>query len=535
MAQGFRDERLLPSDSIARFIRGMSRAGAYPHCAGSIELLETHISWVFLAGVYAYKVKKPVALGFLDFTSLQSRRHFCEEELRINRRFAPDLYLDVVAVRGSIDAPRVGGTGEVLEYALRMRRFAQEGLASSMLACGRLTREHMVEFANGLARFHAQLPPAGSESSYGMPAKVLAAARANFEQIEPLLDSADDRILLGRLRRWTEDEFPRANGDFRDRRAGGKIRECHGDLHLGNIVEWNGRLVAFDGIEFDPELRWIDVMSDVAFLVMDLLDRSADALAWRFLSAYLEAAGDYAGLAVFRFYLVYRAMVRAKVNLIRARQTGVAGEAASRPNDLFREYLRLANRCAHERPRALVLMHGFSGSGKSVLAAELVERLGAIRIRSDLERKRMHGLTALQSSGSACGDGLYSAEATRDTYETLASAARAVVAAGYRAIVDACTLRRMQRDRFVALARSMRIRLVVVDVRAPREVLQARIAARVNDASEATAEVLEQQLAEAEPIAAQEDLTVVTCESRGSPQAIATELAPRIIEALRTG
>ena len=533
MAKNSADGRL--NSQQAAFILAMSSPDAYPHAVGSIERLETHISWVFLAGEYAYKVKKPVTLDFLDFGTPQARRHFCQEELRINRRFAPHLYLDVVEIRGSREAPHIGGAGEPIEYALRMRRFPQEALASSLLAHDRLTSEHMMEFAASLAGLHAESPSTEARTLHATPAHILHTAIANFEQIEPLLDCAGDRTLLGALRRWTEDEFSARHGDFQDRQARGMIRECHGDLHLRNIVECDGRLVAFDAIEFDPALRRIDVMNDVAFLVMDLLDRGADALAWCFLSAYLEATGDHAGLAVHRFYLVYRAMVRAKVHLIRARQPGLPDEEAARLVRQARGYLHLADRCAHERHPALVLMHGFSGSGKSVLAAELIGRLGAIRIRSDVERKRMHGLTALERSDGAGGEGLYSADASRATYEHLAHAARAVVAAGYRAIVDACALKRAQRQPFAALACSMNVPLVVVDVQAPREVLRARVGARVHDASEATVDVLEQQLADAESIGAEEGLAVVTCESCGSPREIAIRLAPRIMQALHIG
>jgi aminoglycoside phosphotransferase family enzyme/predicted kinase len=518
-------------EQIARFILGMSRPSAYPHAVGSVEQLETHISWVFLAGKYAYKVKKPVALGFLDFSTLESRRFFCEEELRINRRLAPELYLDVVAIRRSAEAPHVDGPGDVIEYAVRMRRFPQAALASTLLAHGGLTREAITEFATCLADFHAALPPAPADNSYGAPATVLHAAIANLENMDMLLGPGGDRMLLRALRRWTENEFGRRQGVFRDRHVNGMTQECHGDLHLRNILEWNGRLVAFDGIEFDPALRWIDSMNDAAFLFMDLLDRGADPFAWRFLSAYLEATGDYGGLALLRFYVVYRALVRAKVHLIRSRQAGISGADAARLSAQFHGYLQLASRCASERQPALLLMHGFSGSGKSVLALELAEHLGAIRVRSDVERKRLHGLAPLQSSKSACGEGIYSADASQEIYEKLTQVAHAVVASGYRAIIDACSLKCAHRRPFAGLAGSLGVPLVIVDVRAPLKVLRTRIGTRAADASEATLEVLEHQLATSEPIATEEHIAVVACEGCDAPPQLAAQLAPRIAAA----
>lgn len=312
-------------------VGALLRPESYPHPAESIQMLETHISWVFLAGPYAYKIKKPVDLGFLDFTTLEKRRDFCEEELRLNRRLAPQLYIDVVELRGSPEAPHIGGSGAVLDYAVRMRRFPQEALASRMLADARLTRERVDRFAARLAQFHAGLPPAPPELPYGTPGRVLHDARQNFDQIAAMLpDPHRDDCALARLRDWTEREFKLRCGEIHERREAGMTRECHGDLHLRNIVEIEGELVPFDCIEFNAGFRWIDVMNEVAFLFMDLLDRGADALAWRFLNAYLEANGAYSGLSVLRFYVVYRAMVRAKVHLMRACQEGLDRAESSR-------------------------------------------------------------------------------------------------------------------------------------------------------------------------------------------------------------
>ena len=245
----------------------------YPHTATSIEVVETHIWWVFLAGPYVYKVKKPVNLGFVDFSTLDARRHYGEEELRLNRRFVPDLYLDVVAIRGSAEAPRIAGSGPILDYAVRMHRFPQEALANSLLARGELTSQLVTDFATYLAQFYRGLPPLHSAEPYGTPETVRHNAMQNFHQISSLLTEPHDAQALEALRSWNEREFLARYCEMRERHSTGMIRECHGDLHLGNVVLLNGKLVPFDCIEFSAELRWNDVMSEVAFLAMDLIDR----------------------------------------------------------------------------------------------------------------------------------------------------------------------------------------------------------------------------------------------------------------------
>jgi len=290
----------------------------YPHPVAGVRVLETHISWVLLTGEYAYKIKKPVGLGFLDFSSLELRRHYCEEELRLNRRLAPELYLDVVEIRGTPGAPRIGGEGPLLEYAVRMREFPQAALASRALASGAFGAAEVDALAALVARFHEGALRAPESERFGSPDVVLADALQNFEQLLPLVKSAPDDRALRELRLWTKREFAARGEALAARRKQGFVRECHGDLHLRNIVLLDGRPVPFDCIEFNAELRWIDVMSEVAFLAMDLEDRGRRDLAWRFLGRYLEATGDYAGLAVLPFYLVYRALVRAKVHLLRS-------------------------------------------------------------------------------------------------------------------------------------------------------------------------------------------------------------------------
>jgi aminoglycoside phosphotransferase family enzyme/gluconate kinase len=483
-----------------------------------VRVLETHISWVLLTGAWAYKIKKPVDLGFLDFSTLELRRHFCEEELRLNRRLAPQLYDAVVEIRGTPDAPRVEGAGPVLEYAVKMREFAQDALASRVLAANRLTPHHIDQLAAIVAAFHERTAIAGTGSVFGLPDNVLTPALRNFEALQPLLATPEDRALLAALREWTEGEHEARRALFEERHAGGAVRECHGDLHLGNIVLIDGELVAFDCIEFNPELRWIDVMSEVAFLVMDLTDRRRPDFAQRFLNTYLELTGDYGGLGVLNFYLVYRAMVRAKVHCIRASQAGVPPQEHRRLLAAGRDYLNLAQRFTCERRPALIITHGVSGSGKTTATQSLVESAGALRVRSDIERKRLHGLKALEPSGSGLGTGIYVPEATLATYARLRELARAIIEAGYTALVDATFLGRSDRDAFRALARESGVPFMILDFHAPGPVLRERVARRAGikaDASEAGLAVLERQLATHEPLAADEAPAVIAIDTSG--------------------
>jgi len=499
----------------------------YPHAVERVELIETHISWVFLAGDCAYKVKKPLRLGFLDFSTLESRRFYCREELRLNRRTAPELYLEVVPISGSPDAPRIDGRGAAIEYALRMRRFAQEALADRIAKQGQLNSDRVGAIAAALAVFHAAIAVAEPDDEWGSPEGVAAPALANFEQIAELNPYSPDAPRLERLRSWTSGEAHRLSGSFAARKRDGFVRECHGDLHLGNIVFLEGRPVPFDCIEFNPELRWIDVINEAAFLVMDLLDHRLDAAAWRFLNAYLEATGDYAGLNVLRFYCVYRAMVRAKIACIRARQSPGAEPDRRALREEYRGYLALAESLAAGARGGVVLMHGPAGSGKTTISQILLERAGALRVRSDVERKRLHGLAAAARTHAAPYAGIYAPETTQATYDALERIARDIVAAGRVAIVDAAFLRRAERDRFRALAAALGVPLVIASCFAAEGTLRARVARRqatMSDASEAGVAVLEVQLASAEPLTAEETAVTVAVDSEVQTSGLSTTL-----------
>lgn len=471
-----------------------------------VRMLETHISWVLLSGDFAYKIKKPLSLGFLDFGTLDKRRRACEDEVRLNRRLAPEIYLGVAPIAGSPAAPQMEGSGEAIEYAVKMRRFAPEAAFDQLDARGRLEAAQIEAVAARLARFHLHdCARAGADDAWGSPDAIWRPAAQNLDQIAPHLDAPADRATLAALRDWSVRAHAALTPLMHARKRDGFVRECHGDLHLGNLAWVDGAPLIFDCIEFNAELRWIDIQSEVAFAFMDLMRHGHADWAWLFLNTWLEHSGDYAGLALLRYYAVYRALVRSKIALLRAAQVDGAERDAARAD--AQTHLELAAALTRPTPRWLHITHGFSGSGKTTVTRERMQSPGAVRLRSDVERKRMAGLDALAHSGSTLGGGLYAADATQRTYARLAALAGGVLDAGWPAIVDATFTARRQRAllREVAAARGVPFR--ILDFAAPREVLRQRILARAQagtDASEANLAVLDQQIRNAEPLDADE-------------------------------
>jgi len=494
------------SDAASARLAQALRAHLARQTGAPVDAVETHISRLLLARDAAYKLKKPVRLPFADFSALDARRRFCEEELRLNRRLAPSLYLDVRPVLGTPEAPRIGrpgeAPGEAIDWVLRMQRFATGQEADALLRRGALTAQELDVFALRLARFHAGAPVAAAAQGFGTPQRVGAAMADVIERLAPLLaGDADAAQRLARLRTAFGHARSALEQAWAARLAGGHVREGHGDLHLANLVRLADGLTAFDCIEFDPGLRWIDTLADLGFLTMDLKAHGRPGLAWRFLDRYLEAAGDHGGLPVLRAYEAYRAGVRELA--ARLREAGGAPPAPARPAYLAcAEALAAPDGC---RPRLLVT-HGLSGSGKSTVAAALLEAAGAVRLRSDVERKRLAGLAPLQRSADA-GLDIYTAEATARTFDRLHALADVALRAGYAVIVDAAFLRRAERERFRALARERHAPFAILHCHADERALRERVARRQAlgaDPSEAGLQVLARQDGWAEPPGADE-------------------------------
>jgi hypothetical protein len=467
----------------------------------AVRVFETHISFVLVAGGSAYKLKKAVNPGFLDDTTVAARRHHCEEELRLNRRLAPALYLGVLPIAGTPEAPVLGGPGEPIDWAVHMRAFEQDGLWDRVLARGDLQPAHIDELAGLLCSLHRQAAVAGAHTRFGTPGQVRAPMLDNLSELGRLLADAPDRAALQALRTLESAEFGALETVFEQRRRDGRVRECHGDLHLGNVVLIDGRTTVFDGIEFNDDFRWIDTISDLAFMAMDLSCHDRADLAHRLVNAVLEGSDDVAGVRVLRYYQVHRALVRAKVAALRSAQA--AGSASIEALALARRYLAQAGRCAQPGRPSLTLTHGFSGSGKSTAAQALVESDGAIRLRADVERKRLAGLRADERSGSALGAGLYTPAATAATYARLCALAIPALQAGLPVVLDASFLRRAQRDEARRLARDQGVPCVILDLDVDRDTMRCRVrqrAALAADPSEADLQVLEAQFCSAEPL-----------------------------------
>lgn len=490
-------------DLQTRLIHALQNPACYPHPVGQIQLLETHISWVILTGDYVYKFKKSLNLGFLDYSTLEKRHYFCKEELRLNRRTAPELYLDVIPVSGSPTSPLLGDASDPIEYAVKMRQFPQDALLSQLLKKDELTSILIDQLADVITSFHAEIQTAPPDSTYGLPEMILQPVQENFNQIREQFPRDQIPEPMQKIEQWALSEYQHCRPLMLHRHAAGFIRECHGDLHLNNITLLDHRPVLFDAIEFNPNLRYIDTISETAFLIMDLEANNRSDLAWRLLNHCLEKNGDYNAVPLLRFYLCYRAMVRAKINAIRTTQQSADSIERTQGLTEFYKYLDLADTYTRNAHNRLLITHGLSGSGKTVLSQQLLENWPAIRLRSDVERKRLAGLKPAQRSDSGLDSGLYSTTMSERTYQHLARLAETILKAGFNVIVDATFLKPEQRRSFYQLAKQLGIPFHILAVEAQEKTLRQRIASRHaqgSDASEADQTVLDQQLKRYTPL-----------------------------------
>jgi len=506
------------TDHSRQLISSLQNPLLYGHPVSEIEIIETHISWVILTGAYAYKIKKPLDLGFLDFSTLAKRKYFCQRELELNKRLAPDYYLNVISVSGSYESPCLNDEGngnesrDVIEYMLKMVQFPQENQLDRELAAGNLGVYSMYLVAEKIADFHDKINVAHDRQSFGDLSHVHQPVLNCYAQILTQIKDTSDILRVKKLQDWSSSTFSVLTNTFIARKEQGFVRECHGDLHLRNIAIVESRVIAFDCIEFSDDLRWNDLMSEVAFLVMDLDDHQQPVLANAFLNRYLELTGDYAGLAVFRYYLVYRAIVRAMVSCIRLSQEDIALEERNREYTGFLKYLDLAETYTVRQKPKLFIMHGLSGSGKTTVSQIISQTFSVIRVRSDIERKRLSGLHESQRDFKGVGKGIYSAESSQQTYRKLYELAGQLLDANFSVIVDATFLKRSQRKMFQQLAKMHSVDYVLVHCFAERQIMESRLEKRKKqdvDASDADLAVLQNQINQDEHFSAEEKISLV--------------------------
>jgi len=414
-----------------------------------------------------------------------------------------------VPITGTVKQPGWAGKGKVIEYAVKMVQFPQQAQLDRMLGLGELNAFHLDAFARLIADFHQGIKHTDGATEYGDLKHVIRPVKENFSHLREQITDKTLCNLLDSLQNWCDKSITRLQPVFEQRKQAGFIRECHGDMHLRNMAWINNRPVLFDCIEFNPNLRWIDVISDIAFLVMDLHKGKQYRLAQGLLNNYLEYTGDYSGVSLLPFYLVYRALVRAKVEAIRAGQSDIEPEEQAEAEQALHEYLLLADSYTHKHQLRLMVTHGFSACGKTTISRQLSERLGAVRIRSDVERKRLFGLQAQENGQAAINQDIYSTQAGQKTYDQLAELAEQVLAGGFSVFIDAACLKLEQRDRLQTLADANNIAYVILDITASKNTLRQRIEQRsqnsTKDASDADLTVLEHQFISAQKLTQKEE------------------------------
>ena len=519
-------------DLPAPLLASLRGPAAYPHAAGTVEHFETHISHVFVAGDYAYKLKKPVDFGFLDFTTLDKRRAACHAEVQLNARLAPHIYLDVVSICQSADRYRVSLDGCVpgeteMEVAVRMCRLPQDGMLDQLAAHGRLTLDHMTDVARQLAQFHADSRHGANIERYGSLDSIHAPVAQNFDQTRPYIGRVVSAAMHAHLRARSEAFLQTHAAVFADRVRTGHIVDGHGDLHLRNMCQLDGRVVIFDCIEFNPALRAGDAMNDIAFLTMDLDHRALATHANRFLNDYLEQTRDYAGLKLLDFYQAYRACVRAKVL---AFETDTAD--ATRRADVEHEsasYFDLAEQYLLPRRAGILLTCGVSGSGKTTLARQAAAYLNGVMVRSDAIRKHLAGIGLLERAGQAADEGIYTPAMTERTYAALRQHAREILTSHRWAILDGVYGRRSERAAAASLAHELGVPFGILYCQVPRAELERRLndrSTRGNDISDATAEILDHQMERFELPTADEG-ALFLCSGQEDPSAWLSSLRTR--------
>jgi uncharacterized protein len=477
---------------LSRLIEALSHPAAYPHPIETVEVCQTHISVVFLAGSYAYKVKKPVNLGFLDFSTLKNRRHFCDEELRLNRRLAPRIYLKVVPITTDATGIRVEGCGEAIEWAVKMERLPKEATLENRLERGEIGDEFMRALAREIASFHARAERGDHISAVANFENVARNAWENFGRVASQDGATVNQSVVERVRVLTEESLARLRPMIESRAARGIPRDTHGDLRLDHVYllpDRNppGKLAVIDCIEFNERFRFADPVADMAFLLMDLAFHGRRDLASVFADEYFRASDDEKGRPLLPFYTAYRAVVRAKVEGLELLETEIPEAERTRAAAKSRAHwlLALGELEVPSRRPCLVLVGGLPGTGKSTIAAGLVRQANFRLIRSDIVRKELAGLPPGAAARSEFAEGIYAREWSDKTYAQCLNRAETLLLPGERVLIDASFGEERRRRDFLELAARLAVPAVFIVCHSELETIRRRLDERRGDASDA--------------------------------------------------
>ncbi|ACK66808.1 conserved hypothetical protein [Rippkaea orientalis PCC 8801] len=498
------------NSQIYQLIQQLQQPEFYPHSVEvPIKVIQTHISVVFLTGDYAYKIKKPVDFGFLDFSTLAKRQYFLEQELELNRGLSPEIYLEVLPITVSGDRLSLNGTTEPIEYVLKMQQFPQDCLLINLFENNQLTEEHLKELAKVVADFHFKTATNDYITKFGTVETIKKSVDHNYELTERYIDIAQTQEQYQATKDFTDSFFSAKKELFSTRQQQGKIKDCHGDLHLKNICLWNNKIHLFDRIEFNEDFRFIDVISEIAFTVMDLEARKRQDLSNLFLNNYLEYTGDWEGLNVLPLYLTRQAYVRAKVTSMLLDDPNISPQEKEKAIQTAKEYYQLAWEYTQPRQGCIILMSGLSGSGKTTVAQYLAQRINAIHIRSDAVRKHLAEIP-LTETGT---EDLYSSQSTQQTYNRLLELGEMLAFQGFKVILDAKFDRIYWREKAIKWAQTNQISLYILHCYAPLETLRDRLDQRQGDISDATSSLLQQQQAMTEPFNDTEQTFVISLDT----------------------
>ncbi len=492
-----------------RILQSLLAPSAYPEPTSAVHLVQTHVSLIFITDNFVYKIKKPVNLGFLNFTTLDRRRFYCTEEVRLNRRLCPDIYLGVVEVRDSEGGARFDGEGKVIDYAVKMKRLPEERMMARLLQESTIGDEDIQRIARTIGEFHLKADQGEEINSYGSPAAIWHNWDESFQQIAEFVPAVISTTNLHIIRDWADAFLAGNEGIFTERVSQGFIRDCDGDIHMGNIC-LTDRIWIFDCIEFNNRFRYSDTAADIAFLLMDFDFNARSDFSGIFLAEYIETTGDSGITKVLDFYKIYRAVVRGKVECFKLRDPDIPEDAQQEAKARATRYFLLARGYVIRRklPPTLIITSGLMGSGKSSTAAELAFELGMQLYSSDAARKEIAHLPAHSHDFSAYGKGIYSAGFNEATYDTLFANAEKSLKAGESVIIDASFRRKIDRARFRALAEKLSASYYTITTVCPEYLIKERLDERVErpcTVSDGRWELFRMQSEEFEPFGIDEE------------------------------